>query len=217
MADELIDIFDSDYNCLDRQEMKKQAHKNGLWHRVFTGVLVNQKLKTLYLQKKTPGRYSFERPDYLDISVGGHYKAGESVADGVREVKEELGLDVKFSALIPLGIRQTSADIAEDYHNNEFQHLFIIPTDKDLPDFAFDGAEVNGLVSIPVAEGLDLIRGTVKELSVQGVFAVGGMKPLVISVDDFVPAYLGKDQLMERLFVAALRFCRGENASLLFW
>ncbi|WP_432855295.1 hypothetical protein ACQPXB_22030 [Amycolatopsis sp. CA-161197] len=46
----------------------------------------------MLLQKKAPRWYSFDRPDYADITVGGHYQAGETIPDGVREVHEELGL-----------------------------------------------------------------------------------------------------------------------------
>jgi hypothetical protein len=62
------------------------AHAKGLWHRTFSALAVNPTSRRVILQKKAPGRYTFDRPDYADITVGGHYQAGEAIADGIREV-----------------------------------------------------------------------------------------------------------------------------------
>lgn len=220
MSDELIDIFNSDYVHLGTS-LKSEAHKKGLWHRVFTGILVNPQYKTIYLQKKTCGKYPFERPDYMDISVGGHYLAGEKISDGIREIKEEVGLDIAFKDLIPLGIRQTSADISPEYKNNEFQHLFIIPSRYILNDYELNSSEVRGLVEIPIEKGLALLNGEINDLQVNAIFKEADKKVIIenfsITSNDFVPAYLKKDELMKRLFIAALRFTQGEKKELIYW
>ncbi|MGH3273832.1 MAG: hypothetical protein ACRDNZ_05820 [Streptosporangiaceae bacterium] len=72
----LIDIRNDRYEHVGTED-KKQAHRQGLWHRTFSALAVNPADRQVILQKKAPGRYCFDRPDYADFTVGGHYHAGE--------------------------------------------------------------------------------------------------------------------------------------------
>ena len=99
---EQIDIYNDKYEWVGTAS-KKEAHQKGLWHRVFTALLVNPRRKTVLLQKKVPDRYSFNRPDYIDVSVGGHYLAGETIEEGIkREIREETQLEIDLATpLLP--------------------------------------------------------------------------------------------------------------------
>ncbi len=215
-----IDIYTDRNEPAGYSADKRDAHARGLWHRVFTCLVINTDTQTAYLQKKTPHRYVFDRPDHLDITVGGHYEAGESIADGVRELAEETGLRVPFSQLVSLGQRQTSVVLAPEYHNNEFQHVFLLPTQAGLTDLRPDGDEVHGFVAVPLEAGLGLMQGKTPALTVQGNFMTAdgpALSSLAITRDDFVPAYLATDCFMPRLFIAAQRYLRGDDLSALYW
>jgi ADP-ribose pyrophosphatase YjhB (NUDIX family) len=216
----LIDIFDDCYRPTGRAD-KREAHRRGLWHRVFTCLVVNPECRTVTLQAKQPGLYGFERPDFLDVSVGGHYQAGEEIADGVREIREELGIDVEFSKLVPIGVRQTAATLAPDYIANEFQHMFLLPTPLALARSAVENEEVRGLVEVPLDATLDLLLGRSDETSAvawsasMAPAAKDGRFPITRAA--FPPSYLAIDQLFPRLFVAAHRYVRGDEPHLIFW
>jgi isopentenyldiphosphate isomerase len=79
----MIDIYNDRYEHTGTED-KQQAHRQGLWHRTFSALAVNPSSRQVILQKKAPGRYSFDRPDYADFTVGGHYHAGEGIPDGIR-------------------------------------------------------------------------------------------------------------------------------------
>lgn len=128
---QLVDIFNDRYDHIGTED-KRQAHRQGLWHRTFSALALHPTRRRVLLQRKTPSRYSFGRPDYADINVGGHYHAGESVPEGIREVHEELGLPLDYSDLHPVGLRQTAVTLAPDYIEREFQHWHLIPLDLDL-------------------------------------------------------------------------------------
>jgi len=215
-----IDIYDDRYHWVGKAD-KHKAHQEGLWHRVFTCLLVIPKQRTVLLQKKIPGGYPFNRPDYLDISVGGHYLAGESIEEGVREIREELGLNICYNELISIGIRQTAATIREDYVANEFQHIFLLPLNISLQDIILSGSEVRGLVEVNVDEGIELLLGNRHHLQARGVFlesyGQNRLVELTISREDFVSAYLTLDKLFLRLFIAAQRLINGERKELIFW
>jgi len=219
----LVDIYTDRNEPAGYAVEKKEAHAKGLWHRVFTCLIINKDTKSVFLQKKTPGRYSFDRPDYMDVTVGGHYEAGEKIEDGIRELKEETGFHASFNQLISIGQRQTSVILAEDYNNNEFQHIFLFPTDKQIENFEFIDTEVRGIVEIPVIEGIKLMRGEIKHLEVKSCFAnsdLDSKKEIItlnITQEDFVPAYLKTDEFMIRLFIAAHRYLAGEAIENIYW
>lgn len=213
--DEKIDIFNDKYEFIGTAT-KKWAHQKGLWHRVFTCLIVNPKHKTVILQKKMPNRYLFKRLDYLDVSVGGHYLAGESIQQGIREIEEEIGLKVKFKDLIPLGVRQTAETVSKNYIANEFQHIFIYPSTRKLQDYVLDNVEVNSLVEIRVQDAIDLLTKKTNKIKGKEIFIIDNknkLKIIDITRQDFVPSYLKKDQFFVKLFIAAKRYLNKETPS----
>lgn len=213
-----VDIFDDCYRHIGVAS-QAEAHRRGLWHRVFTCLVVHPRRRSVTLQFKRPGRYSFERPDLLDVSVGGHYEAGEGVEDGVREIKEELGLEVEFLSLIPIGIRQTAATLSPAYVANEFQHVFLLPTDHDVVASWTKNDEVRGLIEVPLDSTIDLLLGDIDSVvPLSTTFDDGEEKmPATIGRADFPPNYLQTDQFIVRLFIAAQRWLRGDAPNRIFW
>jgi 8-oxo-dGTP pyrophosphatase MutT (NUDIX family) len=214
----LIDIFNDRYEHAGTED-KKAAHVKGLWHRTFSALAVIPATRRVILQKKAPGRYTFDRPDYADITVGGHYEAGETIPDGVREVHEELGLPVAYSDLHPIGLRQTAVTLAPDYIEREFQHWHLLPLDIDLEAIPLADAEVSGLVEIGINDALALAEGTIDAVSARYATRVGNgleYSHANLSRVDLIPNYLKLDQLYLRLFVAAHRYCAGERQHV-FW
>lgn len=204
-----IDIYDDNYNYIGVED-KQVVHRNGLWHRVFTCQIFNSRDNCVYFQKKAPNRYSFSRPDYVDISVGGHYEAGENIEDGIREIYEETGLsDIKFQDLISIGIRQTASTIAENYIANEFQHVYLLDYKGDFSDLLKENEETSGFVKLDIDDVLNLL--ICQKTSIKGEFAFLRDKTVTvesvdITLNDFVPSYLRVDQFMLRLIVAIQRY-----------
>ena len=214
----LIDIFNDRYEPVGTED-KKTAHAKGLWHRTFSALAVNPVTRRVILQKKAPGRYSFDRPDYADITVGGHYHAGETIPDGIREVHEELGLPIAYTELHPIGLRQTAVTLAPDYIEREFQHWHLLPLDLDLDAIPLADAEVSGLVDVNLDDALALADGDVDTIPARYATRTDTSlqySEAALTSTDLVPNYLKLDQLYLRLFVAARRFCAGERTHV-FW
>lgn len=214
----LIDIY-NDRNQHIGQLDKKTAHRDGRWHRTFSCLAVNPAAETVLLQKKQPGRYAFDRPDYADFTVGGHYEAGESIPQGIREVREELGVDLAYTDLHPLGIRQTAVTLAPTWIEREFQYWHLLPLDLDLEQIPLDDAEVSGLVEVGLDDAIDLASGTRHAVPARYLTRDGADRHHTagaLNRDDLVPGYLDTDQLYLRLFIAARRYLTGERTHL-FW
>lgn len=216
----LIDIY-TDRNEHLGTEDKKVAHETGLWHHTFSCLAINPATATVLLQKKSPGRYVFDRPDHADFTVGGHYHAGETIPEGVRELREELGLNTPYTDLQPLGIRQTAVTLAPGWIEHEFQYWHLLPLDLDLADIPLDDAEVSGLVEVALDDAIALACAQSTEVSARYLVRSGqdGHHRLldgVLRSQDLIPGYLTVDQLYLRMFIAARRYLNGERTHL-FW
>ncbi len=216
---EKVDIFNDRYELVGTAD-KKEAHRHsGQWHRSFICLLVNPEKKTVLLQSKVKNLYDFDRPDYVDFTVGGHYQAGESIEDGLRELKEEIGINADFNDLVQLGVRQTAHTITDSFIEYEFQHLFLYPTTRKLDDFALDVSEVKGLIEINIQDGIDLLLEKVEAIPATSATLVHDemiRKDFKLTRKEFVPSYLIKDKIFVRLFIAAKRFVRGDTIEEIF-
>jgi len=209
--EEQVDVYNDRYEHIGTAS-KKSVHRNGQWHRSFVCMIINPEKKTMLLQSKIKDLYDFDRPDYVDFTVGGHYQAGEATEDGIRELEEEVGISASFDELIPLGVRQTAHTITDTFIEREFQHLFLYPTTKKLGEFTLEEAEVKGLVEVGIQEGIDLLLEKIEEVPATSVTLIDGelvSKDLILTKNDFVPSYIKKDKVFLRLFIAAKRFIDG--------
>jgi len=155
---ELIDVFDA--NLIAQGSMDRlQAHRDARWHRTFHCWVVNPKaLPRLLFQVRSENVANF--PGTLDVSAAGHIEAGETVAQGVREVREELGIDFEESQLYPLGDRVEVADQANGQRNREYQAVYLLREARELPDYSPQVEEIAGLLWLQIDDALGLFSGS---------------------------------------------------------
>ena len=209
---EYLDVYNDKHEHIGVCE-KKLVHKLGLWHDVFTCQIINPKKKTMFFQIKNHSHNDLHDKDLIEITVGGHYKSGEKIENGIREIKEETGLDVKYEQLFSLGIRQVSTTVNENYIIREFQHIFLLPLDISATDFKeFDKEEVKDIVEINIEELISLLLEK-KEF----IYGFVKNKQVKITLENFVKSYLENDKLYLRLVVAAKRYINNEDKELIFW
>lgn len=150
---ELIDVFDE----LGRHQGVRDrttVHAEGWWHQVFHLLVVSHRSGgTAVLQRRAVDKASF--PGLLDLSATGHLAAGERPVDGLRELREELGIDLDPVSLRPLGIRRI-VDETPEGTNREFCHVFLAVDDRPLSGYEPDPREVSAVVELEIEAGLDL-------------------------------------------------------------
>ncbi|MGR3302730.1 MAG: NUDIX hydrolase [Candidatus Scalindua sp.] len=210
MATELIDIYDENLK-LKGSMPRSQAHQEGEWHRSIHCWLIRPSNEGYVLfQKRGKDKKLF--PNFLDITAAGHYTAGEKPEDGVREILEELGVDVKFEDLIPLGIKFDIAKI-NDVVNREFCDVYLLKRDGLPASYNMDNTEVEGLIEIKISEGLGLFSGELKKASARGVEWNSNTKKwdeieFEICVDDVIPRL---DPYYYKIFIMAERLLAGNK------
>ena len=209
---ELIDIYNENHKYLGTCE-KSLAHKLGLWHEVFNGIIVNKERKSVIFQMKNAKHNELHDVNKIEISVGVHYQSGEKIQDGIREIKEECGIEIDFKDLIYLGERQVSTVVKEDYIVREFQKIFIIPYMGDVTNLKCNDDEVDSFIEFKITDCIDLFLK--KSNSIVGIDS--NRKNIEVTLQNFVESYLNGDELYFRLVVASKRFAENEEKELLRW
>lgn len=140
---ELIDIFDENDRPTGKVMEKQAAHDSGEWHRTAHIWIINSK-KELLLQLRSPNKST--HPNMWDISAAGHIDTGEDViTGGIRELKEELGVDIKADQLKYL------FKVIQDKNprNKEFAYVFLVELDLPVESYVFSDNEVAEVKYIP--------------------------------------------------------------------
>lgn len=150
--EEKVDILDNETGKPTGEvRTKKDAHKYGLWHRTVHIWLVNSKGEIL-LQHRSEDKES--HPNCWDISAAGHVSSGEdAITSALREVKEEIGLDISTNDLKQIGeIIQQSVLNNGTFINNEYSNIYLVKMDLDINKFKMQVEEVKNLRWIPISE-----------------------------------------------------------------
>jgi isopentenyldiphosphate isomerase len=207
MPEERVDYFDENYQKLGITT-KPEARANGYWvHSFHCWILQTGEEPSLYFQKRSTTKALF--PNFLDISAAGHLRTGEQVADGVREISEEVGLKVTVEELISLGVKFDVAKLP-GIINRQFCHVFLYPTSVPISDLDLDNSELDGMVSIALRDGLSLFSGAANSVEVTGVEKDldGKWRQItkVIGKADFIPRI---DPYYYKMFINADLFTKG--------
>ena len=210
MPDEVVDIYDENMTRTGTA-LKSEAHRKGLWHRaIHCWVVRGPSPGAVLFQKR--GRSKAVYPNALDISAAGHYRAGETAREGVRELIEELGLAVPVEQLTPLGVK-IDVGVFQEHVVHEFCDVFLLRDDRAPRGYAPDPDEVDGLVGVGVPDGLALFSGERSEASAQGIeydHASREWGAIRLSIDrgSVIPRV---DPYYYKVMILAERFLRGEK------
>jgi 8-oxo-dGTP pyrophosphatase MutT (NUDIX family) len=215
---ELFDVYDSAGRPRGTVKRRAEVHRDGDWHRSFHcwvtclpsngGILSPAGTETrqgaesrsgaetapgdaeapiLLLQRR--GRHKDTWPGRLDASVGGHYRAGETLGDVIREVEEEIGRAVALEALIPLGHRVSVSESEPGTADRELQDVFLWRAPYPLEAFRPRPVEVTALEAASVAHLLRLFTGQADRVPVRTLLPQGQILPGTITQEDFIPTF----------------------------
>ncbi|MFS0821245.1 NUDIX hydrolase [Bacillus sp. 1P02SD] len=186
---ERIKIFDDQKNLIGVAS-RSDVHRIGYWHEVFHCWFIHNEegIDYIYLQLRSKNKKDY--PYLLDITAAGHLLADETVEDGVREINEELGIDVAFEELIKLGVLDYSV-VREDFIDKELANVFLYKSKNTLDDFTLQVEEVSGIVKAKFIDFSQLWLGVKDEIEISGFEIMDdGKKKKInekVNRDRFVP------------------------------
>lgn len=141
--DEQIDILTPEGEPTGKTALKSEAHKNGWFHATVHVWFYTDDNKIL-LQKRASVKNVF--PNRWDVSVAGHISSGEEIIfAAIREVKEEIGIDIKELDLTKIGLRKDKIVHPNGILDNEFKHIFLCKLTKEISELTMQIGEVDDL------------------------------------------------------------------------
>ena len=146
--DELVDILDQDGNPTGRTALKSEAHRKGWFHPTVHVWCYTVNGKILIQQRAAE---KDTHPLLWDVSVAGHICAGESPEAGaIREVSEEIGLDIRERDLQKVAVFKAVHEHSPELMDCEFHHVFICELRQPLAKLKRQQDEVAALELIPM-------------------------------------------------------------------
>lgn len=188
---------------------RDEAHRTGAWHGAFHCLIIHEcegMGYALFQKRSSKKRIA---PGKFDVSVGGHYAVGEDAkVAGPREIKEELGLEARFTDLLPLGRRVFVYCLTPGVIEYEFQDVFMLVRNVRPDALVLQREEVDGALEMDLEQGIGLFSGkrSIAECSLHRTGAPG--ERVRVSVDDFVPCI---DNYYLKLLLLARRYFSGER------
>ena len=172
---EQLKVFDENYKYVG-EETREAIHKKGLWHETFHCWLTDG--VNVFIQKRSATKKDF--PSLYDITAAGHLMVNEEIMDGVREIQEELGIDVNPSKLKRMGVVRDVITLP-NFIDKEFTNVFLYISTFSQNDFTLQQDEVESIHAVLIEDLQELFRGEVDKITcTDGMFEE-------IALSDFVP------------------------------
>jgi tetratricopeptide (TPR) repeat protein/isopentenyldiphosphate isomerase len=189
---ELLDVYEPS-GALVGAEPSGDVHRQGLWHRAFhcwvtvTGTNPDEPL--VLFQRR--GAYKRDFPNCLDISAAGHYRAGEGIAGGLREAREEIGLVASEPEVRRIAERRIDERLYNGTINREWQDINWLPlTSLDLTRLRIGYPEVEALVLCRLDLVQALLSGEVGSILAHSLSArpgaAGNITDISVTTADFI-------------------------------
>lgn len=184
--DERFDLYDASGRPLGISKPRGEVHRDGDWHRSLHlwiwGVDSGQPFVLFQRRSMTKDTW----PGALDVAVGGHFRSGETLADTLREAEEEIGLSITTDDVVQLG-RRFHDWRGDAFHDREINEVYAARCDQSLAAYRLHPEEIDELVRIRVADGLDLFQGAVWSVEATSMLRAGDETRMVqLRIQDYV-------------------------------
>ena len=148
---ELIEIVDKDGNFTGQIMDKEEAHDKNLLHNEVAVFIINDK-KQVLLQKRSANKRF--HPNKWALCAG-HVDAGESLESAaLREIKEEVGIDLSTNDLKPFAERK----LAIRDSNSHITYFYYTKSNLNESDFIIQKEELSEVKWFDIDNVIDMIK-----------------------------------------------------------
>lgn len=172
--DEIFNVFDKFYTKTGIAS-RSEVHEQGLWHETFHCWMYYREGSEINLYFQQRSKLKKDYPDLLDTTVAGHILHTETPLDGVREIKEELGIDVEISQLHYAGFVPMSITLPSMI-DKEFTNVYLLERKFSMHDFNLQLEEVQGIFVISLSDLEQLLADETYITEVNGFIMQGNEK-----------------------------------------
>ena len=160
--EERFDVLNELGEFTGKVATREECHRKGLWHRAVYGFIIDEN-KNVLLQKRSANKKLW--PNMWDVTAGGHVNSVEFGRQAlIREVKEELGIDIKDDEIKYL-VGSTSVNIQGDIINKHYNECYLITKNVNVSDIKLQLEEVSEVKYFSKEKLLDRISDNYKGLT----------------------------------------------------
>jgi isopentenyldiphosphate isomerase len=209
---ELFDVVRADGTPTGEAKARAAVHRDGDWHRavhVWVAGIDAASGSRPFLLMQRRGSEKDTWPGRFDATVGGHLRAGEEVADALRESEEEIGIAVDLADLRFLGNRIAVNESEPGIRDRELQSVYLLRDDRPLTAYRPSPYELAALVKLPLLPLLAFLSGETADLLAESIApGATAIEPFTATRDDFIPTF---DRYLYRVAIAVSLALRGES------
>jgi len=152
---EIVDILiPPTFEKSGKTKPRNQAIADGNWIGTFNLWIVQTKPIPAIVYQVRSSKSTWA-PNKLDVTAGGHYQAGETILEGMREVKEELGKVYDHKNLFSLGRKLHLCPDVNGHERHNLVDIFLTLDNSDLSTYRLEKTEVYAICACPIE---DLIK-----------------------------------------------------------
>ena len=158
-----VDVIDEQGQKTGMIKERGVVHREGALHATAHIWIARPNEKSGYdilLQKRSACKDS--HPGCYDISSAGHVTAGDEVLDSaIRELKEELGIDVKPEDLTEIGVQYKKFEgkfYGKPFRDYQRSVMYLYQEPVDIADLTLQESEIESVCWMDYREALDAIR-----------------------------------------------------------
>jgi isopentenyldiphosphate isomerase len=185
---EILQIYSKNGKKLKKKLSKGIVHSEGHWHRSFHCWIYSIKNKEVFLHFQRRSITKTLEPNKFDIAVAGHYILDEGIEGGLREIREELGIEVSLSDILYVGTRKCVSSPFKGYINKEFQDVFVMEYKSEIETYTPNLQEVSEIFEIEIDSFLSFLNDSQILLNISGICFTKkghGRKECQIAMKDF--------------------------------
>lgn len=148
---ELIEIVGRDGNFTGQIIDKEEAHDKNLLHNEVAVFIINDKKQVLLQKRSANKRFN---PDKWALCAG-HVDAEESLETAaLRELKEEIGIDITINDLKPFAEREFTISDS----NSHITYFYYTKSNLNEKDFIIQKEELSEVKWFDIDEVIDMIK-----------------------------------------------------------
>jgi isopentenyldiphosphate isomerase len=162
------------------------AIDDGDWLSVFAIWLYKRTDNGVFVLFQERTKRATVAPGKLDVSAAGHYNAGETGLDGLRELQEELGIMPELTDCHSFGRHINSYLDTSGRTRRAVLSTYVCEFKGQDTDFVLDEREVPAVYWVPLQEFLNLYHDKQATIAIDGFDHTGNPQQRQVTIDDFL-------------------------------
>ena len=154
---ELVDVLDEKGNKTGEKTTLDDICNRGLWHSSVHAIIITHD-HNIIAQKRSLDIVM--NPDMIELSAGGAVNSGEEPLQAImREVKEELGIDVRPSEVVYINSRRYNKHYPRLHKTSKtILHTYVIKLHRGVGRVKLQNKETSRLYFLSIAQAKRLVR-----------------------------------------------------------